>query len=105
MMRKSSELLARLTQEERVVWRALQQLPNVGPAIGYDLVRLGIRRPADLVGRSPDELYEELGRLDGVQHDPCVRDTMAALEANAETGEAVPWWHFSAQLKSGERPA
>ncbi len=102
-MRSSNELQARLTPAERVVWRALQQIPNVGPAMGYDLVRLGIRRADDLVGRNPDDLYQELGRMDGVQHDPCVRDTMAAVVAYAETGESVPWWHFSAQRKADER--
>lgn len=104
-MRTANELAERLTAEERVVWRALQRIPNVGPAIGYDLVRLGIRRPEDLVARDPDDLYEELGRMDGVRHDPCVRDTMAAVVAYAETGESVPWWHFSAQRKAGERRA
>jgi len=102
-MRSSDELQARLTAEERVVWRALQRMPNVGPAIGYDLVRLGIRHPGDLVGRNPDHLYRELGRMDGVQHDPCVLDTMTAVVAYAETGESVPWWHFSAQRKRAER--
>jgi hypothetical protein len=102
-LRKSRELLERLTPEERVVWRALQQIPNVGPAVSYDLVRLGIRQTDDLVGQNPDELYEELGRLDGMQQDPCVWDVMAAVVAYAETGNPVPWWHFSAQRKSGER--
>jgi hypothetical protein len=102
-MRKSRELLEHLSPEERVVWRALQQIPNVGPAIGYDLVRLGIRRTDDLVGRSPDDLYEELGKLDGMPQDPCVRDVMAAVVAYAETGETVPWWHFSAQRKADSR--
>jgi Pathogenicity locus len=102
-MRKSIELSERLTPEERVVWRALQQIPNVGPAMGYDLVRLGIRCTDDLVGRKPDELYEELSRLDGSPQDPCVRDVMAAVVEYAETGVSVPWWHFSAQRKRGDQ--
>jgi hypothetical protein len=99
-MRQMREIVARLTPEERVAWRALQQMPNVGPAVGYDLIRLGIRKPHDLVGRSPNELYEELSRLDGTQQDPCVLDTMAAVVKYAETGDSVPWWHFSAERKA-----
>ena len=52
-MRKTRELAEHLSPEERVVWRALQQIPNVGPAVAFDLVRLGIRRTDDLVARNP----------------------------------------------------
>ena len=47
------------------------------------------------------DLYEELSRLDGTQQDPCVLDVMTAVVRYAETGESVPWWHFSAERKAG----
>ena len=102
-MRQTREILERLTPEDRVAWRALQQMPNVGPAVGYDLIRLGIRQTGDLVGRSPDDLYEVVGRLVGSPHDPCVLDTMTAVVRYAETGDAIPWWHFSAERKAAMR--
>ena len=32
---------------------ALEDIPNVGPAVAADLRRLGITAPADLLGRDP----------------------------------------------------
>jgi hypothetical protein len=80
--------------------RALQVIPNVGPSIAADLVRLGIDSPGDLVGCDPDDLYDELSVLDGKRHDPCVRDVFEAAIVYAETGDNVPWWHFSRQRKA-----
>jgi hypothetical protein len=77
-------------------------MPNVGPATADDLLRLGIRRPEDLVGRDPDALYDELTVLDGVPHDPCMRDMLAAVVSYAETGRAAPWWHFTPERKARE---
>ena len=45
--------------------QALEQLPNVGPAMAGDLKLLGIHRPADLQGRDALQLYRELERHTG----------------------------------------
>lgn len=100
MPRNMHALAERMTDDERVAWRSLQSIPNVGPAMAYDLLRLGVRRTEDLAGQDPDLLYESLGRLDGVRHDPCVRDVFAAAVAYAESGSGAPWWHFTAERKS-----
>jgi hypothetical protein len=89
--------------KDRVVLRALQTMPNVGPAMAEDLLRLGIRSPEDLIGRDADEMYDELGRLDGIRHDPCVRDIFAAVVSYAETGQAAPWWHFTPIRKARDK--
>ncbi len=99
MPRDTRQLAARLSDEERVAWRDLQRIPYVGPALAYDLLRLGIRRIDDLAGRDPESLYTELGRMDGVRHDPCVHDVFAMAVAYAETGESQPWWHFTPERK------
>src|ERR1700738_2533531 len=78
----------------------LQTLPNVGPATAADLIRLGVASVDDLSRRDPRELYDRIGRMDGVPHDPCVLGTFAAAIHAARTGEVVPWWEFSAQRKS-----
>jgi hypothetical protein len=102
MSKKTGETRG-VRDKDRVVLRALQTMPNVGPAMAEDLLRLGIRSPGDLIGRDPDEMYDELGRLDGIRHDPCVRDIFAAVVSYAETGRAAPWWHFTPIRKARDK--
>jgi hypothetical protein len=80
--------------------KVLQKIPNVGPAIAADLLRLGITRADDLVDRDPDELYDTLCRIDGVRHDPCLRDVFAAAVHYARGGPARPWWTFTPERKA-----
>lgn len=76
----------------------LGTLRNVGPATRRDLARLGIENPRQLARRTPDALFVALEKLAGPQ-DPCVWDVFAAAIHHARTGEALPWWHFSAERK------
>ncbi len=78
----------------------LRAIPNVGPAIAGDLIRLGITRLEDVAGRDPDEMYGALCALDGVRHDPCVRDVFAAVVTYANGEEARPWWAFTPARKA-----
>ena len=73
----------------------LQTLPNIGPATAADLLRLGVTSIDDLSRCDPKELYNRIGVMDGVRHDPCVLDTFAAAIHAARAGEAKPWWEFS----------
>lgn len=73
----------------------LQTIPNVGPAVADDLVRLGIRNLEDLAQQDPDDMYRRLCELDGKRHDPCVRDVFAAITDFARGGVAKPWWEYS----------
>jgi Pathogenicity locus len=82
--------------------RRLLDVPNVGPAVALDLVRLGISTPEALAGRDPDEMYAALCRLDGVRHDPCVHDVFAAAVSFADGKPARPWRAFSAERKARE---
>ncbi len=99
-MARSRRPAAQLPPEQRETLRALQRIPNIGPAMAEDLVRLGVRDVADLAGRDPDTLYGELGALDGRRPDPCVWDTFAAAVAFARGEPARPWWHFTAVRKA-----
>ena len=78
----------------------LRQMPNVGPAMERDLHLLGIRRPADLVGRDPLKLYRALERRSGSRQDPCVLDTFLAVVDFAEGAPARPWYRYTARRKS-----
>ncbi|HEX9301764.1 MAG TPA: helix-hairpin-helix domain-containing protein [Casimicrobiaceae bacterium] len=90
------------TTLNRLRMTMLEDLPNVGPAIAADFVRLGIRAPRELVGRDPDfpyTLYEALNRITGTRHDPCVLDTFIAAVRFMEGAPARPWWKYTAERK------
>ncbi len=91
-----------VVQAQSTVARALQRIPNVGPAVAGDLMRLGVAGLQDLAGKDPDALYERLCRLDGVRHDPCMRDVFAAIVAQANGEPAQPWWVYSRRRKERE---
>lgn len=90
--------MASRSSDKRVV-RELCKLPNIGPRMADDLIRLGVRRVEDLVDRDPDEMYAEICRLDNQRHDPCVWDTYAAVVDFARTGKPRKWWEFTAIRK------
>jgi len=77
---------------------ALQRIPSVGPAIAADLRRLGVRRPADLAGRDPQALYDELERLDGTHVDRCVlyvfRSAVHYAGGAGGDPELLKWWNW-----------
>ncbi|MEO5716652.1 MAG: helix-hairpin-helix domain-containing protein [Luteolibacter sp.] len=75
--------------------KRLEDLPNIGKSIAADLRSLGVQTPAELAGRSPLELYLELGSEMGIRHDPCVLHTLLAADHYLKTSEARPWWEFT----------
>jgi Pathogenicity locus len=77
----------------------LEDLPNIGPKMAADFRRLGITRPAQLKGRDPYRLYEQLCRVTGVRHDPCVLDVFIAATRFVGGDPARPWWHYTAERK------
>lgn len=79
----------------------LTDLPNVGKACARDLELLGVRRPADLAGRDPHEMYERLCALTGTRQDPCVLDTLVSVVRFMQGDAPRPWWHYSAERKRG----
>ncbi len=82
--------------KRRVSPDPLQVIPGVGPSIARDLRQLGVRRVADLKGRSPEALYERLGRMRGLRQDPCVLYTFRCAVYFARTPRPAPerlkWW-------------
>jgi hypothetical protein len=84
---------------DRSTLAELEELPNVGPAVAADLRLLGLAAPADLVGKDPYALYEELCRVTGQRHDPCVLDTFIAAVRFMSGEPARPWWGYTAERK------
>lgn len=75
----------------------LQRIPGVGPSIAADLRRLGIRRIADLKGRSPERLYARMCRENGPQ-DRCLLYVFRCAVYYASTPRPSParlqWWNW-----------
>jgi hypothetical protein len=77
----------------------LEDIPNVGPAIAADLRRVGITSPGELLGRDPYAMYEDLCRITGQRHDPCLLDTFIAAVRFMAGGPKRPWWRYTAERK------
>ena len=77
----------------------LEGIPNVGPAVAADLRQLGIKSPCELPGRDPYALYDELCRITGQRHDPCLLDTIIAAVRFMEGAPKQPWWKYTAERK------
>src|SRR5262249_29303023 len=76
-----------------------EEIPNIGPRIAADLRRLGIKTPGELSGRDPYEMYENLCRLTGQRHDPCLLDTFIAAVRFMEGAPPRPWYAYTAERK------
>jgi len=59
----------------------LEDIPNVGPAVAA-ICAGWIMAPAELPGRDPYTMYEDLCCITGQRHDPCVLDTFIALSGS-----------------------
>src|SRR6266852_4545179 len=77
----------------------LEDIPNVGPAVAADLRRLGITSPGDLLGRDPYAMYDDLCRISGQHHDPCLLDTFIAAVRFMAGEPKQPWWKYTAERK------
>ncbi len=79
--------------------RHLTDLPGVGPSIAEDLRGLGYRRPADLVGGDPEEMYERWMQSSGVP-ERCMLYVFRCAVYCAETPvssrepERTQWWNW-----------
>lgn len=79
----------------------LTVIPGVGVSIARDFVDLGITKVSDLVGKSPEGLYEELCRLRHAHIDRCMLYVMrcAVYYASSSTHEPekLKWWNWKDQ--------
>ena len=75
----------------------LEDLPNIGTSIAADLRTLGILTPDQLAAAEPLEIYLRLGGTMGQRHDPCVLYVLLAAQHFLLSGEARPWWDFTAR--------
>lgn len=79
--------------------KLLTDLPNVGPATAKDLVLLGFTSPTELAGKDPMTMYQDLCRVTGVRHDPCVLDVFISITRFMDGDSPQPWWKYTAERK------
>jgi len=75
----------------------LEQLPNVGRATAEDLRLIGIRKPADLIGKDPKALYDLLCAATSTRHDPCILDVFTSVVEYMEGAPVQPWWAYTTE--------
>ena len=78
----------------------LEDLPNVGTAVAAKLRRIDIQTPADLVGRDPYAVFDELNERTGARHDPCLLDVLISVERFLSGEPAQPWWRYTPERKA-----
>jgi len=78
--------------------RELKTIPGVGPKTAADLIGLGIRSAADLKGRDPQQLYDELCMRAGTVVDRCMLYVFRCAVYYASTPKPDPallkWWNW-----------
>jgi hypothetical protein len=77
----------------------LEDIPNIGPSVAADLRQLGITTPGELLGRDPYVMYDDLCRITGQRHDPCLLDMFIAAVRFMEGSPKKPWWKYTAERK------
>ena len=77
----------------------LEDMTNVGIFVAAELRQLGITSTDDLPVRDPYALYDELCRITGHHHDPCLLDTFIAAVRYMEGAPKKPWWAYTAERK------
>ena len=77
----------------------LEDIPNIGPSFAADLRQLGITAPGELPGRDPYAMYDDLNRITGERHDPCLLDTFIAAVRFMAGEPKKPWWKYTAERK------
>lgn len=79
----------------RTTLTSFQQIINVGPALEADFKALGLKKPADLIGKDPVQLYVELCQSQEKFHDPCVLDCFLAVVDYMDGNPPQPWWNYT----------
>lgn len=76
----------------------LESIPGVGRSIASDLRSLGIHSLADLKGRNPEVMYEQLMQNVGAHVDRCVlyvfRCAVYYASHKTHKPEMLKWWNW-----------
>ncbi len=85
-------------ENKKQILKALQKLPNVGPATAEDIYSLGYRSLADMKSADPEKMYAKLEKLAGTHVDRCMLYVCRSLVYMAKhpgyKDKKVLWWKF-----------
>lgn len=85
------------------IQRELMTIPGVGKAVSQDFYDLGIKRIADLKGKSPEKLYSTLCKLQNKHIDRCMLYVMRCAVYYAShtihDPAALKWWNWKDSTK------
>ena len=80
----------------------LSRIPGVGPSLAADLFLIGINEVAELRGKKPQALYDELCTQVGVRVDRCVlyvfRCAVYYASEDRPHPEKLKWWNWKDRL-------
>ena len=84
--------------EKSTALSTLHHIPSVGASIAEDLWNLGVHSIADLAGRDPQDLYDQLCVRTGMRVDRCVLYVFRCAVYFASTPNPDPnllqWWRW-----------
>jgi hypothetical protein len=84
--------------------RQLRDLTGIGKAMLADFAAVGIGTVDQLAAADPNELYERLCKVTGIQHDICCLDVFRCAVAQARDPDLLEeqrnWWYWSRLRKN-----
>jgi hypothetical protein len=90
-----------MTKKQKSIDKAkLEAIPNIGPAIAAKLRLLGYKKPFELTGADPYDMYKRLCLLTGKHHDPCLLDVFISAVSFCNGNSPEYWWKFTAERKA-----
>jgi hypothetical protein len=76
----------------------LKEIPGVGKAVERDLLKLGINKIDNLIGKNPDKLYKKLEKIEGRHIDKCMLYVLRCAIAYAHSENRLTFkmncWYF-----------
>lgn len=85
--------------KKRISRDKLTQIPYVGESIASDFERIGILTVADLQGKDPQEIYDNICATQGCRVDRCVlyvcRSAVYFAEHENPDPEKIKWWNWA----------
>lgn len=86
--------------KKTIAFDKLESLPNVGVAIAAKLRLLGYKKPSELEGEDPYDMFKKLCELTGKYQDPCLLDVFISTVSFCNGNPPKPWWEFTKERKN-----
>lgn len=67
---------------------------TVGEVVAADLRSIDIHKPEELAGKDPFAMYQQLSKVMGVRHDPCMLDVLICAVRFVEGGHFCHGGHL-----------